>query len=180
MPAWWNSLEAVNALTWYLRWIGAGLTIIGGVCVIATLATSKRAETLREARQADRRLSAFQRKQILDLLAGQPGGQVEVACPTMSLEPCKYARELADVLKEAGWEVTLNDRIVIIGAAETDLKVIMHNDVDLEPGVLVTRDGPVRARSLYNALRLAYLPVEVQFSSSVSEGNVRLLVGFKP
>ena len=64
MPAWWNSLESVTALTWWLRWIGAGLTIAGGLCVIATLVTSKRGETLRDRRSADRRLTSDQKAAI--------------------------------------------------------------------------------------------------------------------
>lgn len=37
MPAWWDSLETVNSLTWWLKWVGGALTFIGAICVIVTL-----------------------------------------------------------------------------------------------------------------------------------------------
>jgi len=103
MPAWWNSLETVSSLTWYLRWIGACLTIFGGLCVVATLATSKRAETLREKRDADRHLSPEQRQSLIKKIGELPDKE---KCALVSVvgddEGFRFGIELEVALREAG------------------------------------------------------------------------------
>jgi hypothetical protein len=101
-------------------------------------------------------------------------------CPIMSREPREYALELANVLSEAGWQVMFNYR-AIFTLPPSELKVWVHSDVELPEGTVTTRgDVPDRAIALYDALKLAGLPVGVQFNTSVAKDDVQLIVGFKP
>ena len=177
MFSWWNSLEAVTALETRLKWIGGALILFAAVCGLVSLIANRRADTLRKAGQSTRTLSATQRRQILDLLANQPQGQVEVKCPMLSPESRSYARQFEQVLRDAGWQVTFNDRAVFT-PTPTNLKIWTHTDREPAPGAVLTRGAyPDRAVALYDALKLAYLPVELKLNTSVPNDEVHLIIG---
>jgi hypothetical protein len=171
MPAWWNSLEAVTALTWWLRWIGAGLTIIGGLCVVATLVTSKRAETLRERRSADRRLTGEQRAAIKAALKASPKGRIAVISMTDSIESYKYASDFAEVLVESGWEVRLQPILRLSeGEPPTGLILVMENPQAV----------PDWVNPLFKAIEGAGVKIEAQTAPQlIDNAPISLVIAYK-
>ena len=106
VAAWWNSLETVTILTWWLRWIGGVFALIGILCTIASFATSKHAETIRATRDADRRLAAKQSEQMLEVLRSRPTKTIEIGYPFNDPEGLRFAEDIAHVLTNAGWQVS--------------------------------------------------------------------------
>ncbi len=180
MPAWWNSLETVTAISSHAKTLGFILGLLTALCGAIVFFSGKRVDALKAIRDADRRLTSIQHSQILDLMRDKPIGKVTVQCPIMSPEPRKFAKELAAVLKEAGWEVAFNDR-VIFTQPTSGLEIWVHFDgPEPSEGASVTGDAPKRAETLLTSLRLAYLPTELRFNTSVPKDEVQLIVGFKP
>jgi hypothetical protein len=178
MPAWWDSLETVNSITWWLRWVGAGLTFTGAICVMATLVTTKRAETLKTERDADRHLSDRQRQRIRDTLSRKPSGQLKVLCPLSNPEARNFALELVDVLNTAGWEAALDDRAFV--NAPVGIKLWAHTDQPGKDSIAANETdeaAPERAQPILEALR--DLGIELRFKHSVAKGELILVVGFK-
>jgi hypothetical protein len=171
MPAWWNSFEAVTALTWWLRWIGAGLTIIGGLCVVATLVTSKQAETLRDKHGADRRLTDEQRAMLKQALADSPKGRIVVISMTDSRESYRYASDFAEVLIEAGWEVRMQPILRISeGEPPTGLILAMENPQAV----------PAWVNPLFRAIEGAGIKIEAQTAPQlVDNAPISLVIAYK-
>lgn len=179
MPAWWDSVETVNSVTWWLRWIGAVLTFTGAICVMATLATAKRAETLKaakdkalqdrltaaEERQRDRHLTAEQRAKILEVLKDSPSGAFNIKVASVH-EAQTFANEIAAVMIEAGWKMQGHN--TMIGRATPGFGVVAQND------------QIPRAVALINALQAAGLPLLTDVWQNEKPDTVILYVGEKP
>jgi len=166
MPAWWNSLETVTALTWWLRWIAAGFTIAGGFCVIATLATSKRLDTLREKRDADRHLTASQRAALIEAVKGSQG-TFDIWRGDNSNETTDFAEELRTALVEAGWQYGTLFKM----ASRTGPR-----------GLAVIPQSPdtPRALVLQKALKEIGFPARFEVDADRPVGSMWLYIGAKP
>lgn len=152
--------------------------------VVVANAETRRAEAEKallelQERIKDRHLTAEQKRKFLAALNGKPNGQVEVRCPLGNPEVRSFALEFAEVFKERGWQVTLNDR-VIITPAPTDLRLWIHTDESSETPRLVTGEAPIRARSIIDAFASAGLRLEIQFDHEVPKDGLVLLIGYKP
>jgi len=171
MSSWWNSLETVTVLTWWLRWVGAGLTVIGALFVIATLATSKRAETLRDRRSADRRLTDEQRAVIKRALGASPKGRIVVISMTDSTESHRYAVDFAEVLLESGWETRIQPILRLSeGAPPTGIILAMENPKAI----------PDFINPLFKAIEAAGVPIEAQTAPKlIHDEPITLVVGYK-
>ena len=192
MLSWWDSLEAVTNLTWWLKWIGASLTIVGGLCVIATLVSSKREETLKnkrdglkqeqtesnekalrarlaaaEERQKGRRLTDEQRAKLIEVSKRYSRGPIQLHAPLNDAEAMRFAMDLRDALKEAGWDA----REIITSI----------NWFDKGLAVWVNPDKPApHAGALQEALGKIGLEVEGVGNIGMPEDRVILFVGSKP
>ena len=152
--------------------------------VVVANAETKRAEAEKallelQERIKDRHLTADQRRKFLAALNGKPNGQVEVRCPLGNPEVRSFAMEFVEVFKERGWQVTLNDR-VIISPAPTDLRLWIHTDESTDAPRVVTGEAPIRARSIVDAFASAGLRLEIQFDHEVPKDGLVLLIGYKP
>lgn len=196
MLSWWDSLEAVTNVTWWLRWIGASLTIAGGLCVIATLAGSKRVETLKnkrdvlkqeegeskekalrarleaaEERQRDRRLTDEQRILIKQALQASPKGRIVIISMTDSTESHRYATDFDEVLREAGWTSRVQPILRLSeGPPPTGLILAMENPQAIPPYI----------NPLFKALKNANVPAEAQTAPKlIQDEPITLVVGYK-
>ena len=177
MPAWWDSLEMVASVTWYLRWIGAGLTILGALCVVATLATSKRTETLREKRAADRHLTPEQRAKLVGILNQGVKGEIAIQCVIANIESCNFAEEINAALRESGWTTAGVSQTLTFGKDQTGRSVAPTGLIILvaDPSYV-----PIRTTTLEQALTEIGLPPRVDPLMGATSEHVGLLVGVKP
>jgi len=165
MPTWWDSLDSVTNVTWWLRWAGAALTMVGALCVIATLATSKRAENLRERRDADRSLTKEQTEQILAVLRGRPTATIELEYPVGDPEVIRFTEQIEGVLKAAGWRVSGTSAAIYTGTP-TGLILVVAN-----------RSDPF-ALALHQAFKAAGIDAPGELRPN--QKAVKLIVGHKP
>jgi hypothetical protein len=112
MPAWWDSLETVNNVTWWLKWVGAGLTFTGAICVIATLATTKRSETLKASRDETERAKAAK---TAEEAAGRTS-KLEVDLAEQQKIAPEYQSELQALQKTVPRRITPEERIALVTA----------------------------------------------------------------
>jgi hypothetical protein len=191
MWTWWDSLEAVSRLSLLVKWIAAGGAIVGAVCGVLVLISTKRVDTLREKRDAlirqqaqatekelrdrlegaeerlkGRHLTLDQEAVLLDALKNQPE-RITISCPTGSTtEPCDFAKELTSVFEVAGWKVQLVTE-TFAGIPTVGLILLVRD----------LKHPPAKAVFLEEAFRAIQLPVSWL---PIAEDRVTLLVGFKP
>ena len=135
-------------------------------------ANAERALLELQQRVADRRLTADQRATIRAALVagGPPGGDISVTCLGPDPEPCRFAAEIVDVMRLAGWLVDFgpNSQLLPIGTISRGVFVRVQNP-----------DTP-RAAVLQTALTAAGITAVGVVRTDAAEDWVDLLVAFKP
>jgi hypothetical protein len=142
--------------------------------IIVANAETKRAEAEKallelQERIKPRHLSAQQNARFLELLNANPKGSVEVRCPIGDPEIYNFALEIEAVLKAAGWQTTLNNRVIITPMP-----------VGLKMWVRSGQTAPAHAIALLNILDLIGLTPVAEQNPELPEGQTVLIVGAKP
>lgn len=116
-----------------------------------------------------RHITTEQRARFLDLVKGQPKGEINITCHLGTTEPCTFAREIQRLLLDAGWNVTKLSEMLYVGNP-TGLTLLVESQQ-------TTPDHGV-------ALQRAFAAIGIEAQGSVMEGKqpytVTLLVGVKP
>jgi len=151
---------------------------------IVANAEQKRAEAERslielQERIKPRHLTAEQQTRAIDRLVNAPKGQLEIRCPVGNPEALSFGRELLELFRVSGWDVVLNDRVIIV-PAPVGLKLWIHSEQLASEGIQVTQEAPIRASSILDAFAYARLSIEGQFNHDLPKGSLALIVGFKP
>lgn len=187
MPSWWNSLDAVTTVNW---WLGCLLVVFGVLTAatsvmgwvtssrLATLQGEKEVEMRRRLDEAEERLrhrslTAEQRTRLIELLRGEPKGSIRVLTTQGDKESIAFGEEMAGVLREAGWTVEGHGVTLVAGVIfEPGLHLYIRN----------SKNNPARAGSLQRALKSIGFPAD-GFANErlVEEGEeLSIVVGPKP
>jgi hypothetical protein len=111
---------------------------------------------------------------MVEYLAEKPKGLVEIRCPVNNPEAYDFAVELEGVLKKAGWQTTLNNR-VIITPTPVGLRVLVSPKNRALPQAIALMN------LFENMEQQAFsLNARGEADDRVREGETVLLVGFKP
>lgn len=156
---------------------------------VATLETSAAKQQERAAvaeknllelqqRVKDRHLSGEQKILLAKRLKGSAKGQLEIRCLVGNPEGRNFAVEIMDVFAANGWQVTLNDR-VLITPTPVGIKVWTHSD-NTHESASGEIEAPERITSILKAFEDAHLVIEPQSSPDIQKGSLALIVGFKP
>ncbi len=129
----------------------------------------KKAEEI-EARQAPRRLTSVQRRQLVVLLSGKSGSLVKIQATANNAEAMQYAMDLGHALQDAGWKVEGVGSVTILG----------DNPIGLFIYIKDQKSPPAGAQVLLESFRKAGLDVTTIEKSGVTFGTVVLMVGDKP
>lgn len=105
---------------------------VAGLQVTVAKAEQRRAEAEKallelQERVKDRHLTAAQLKTLSDNLTNRPSGQLEIRCPVANPEARNLALEFVQLFTSSGWQVTLNDRVMMT-PAPVGLKLWTHTD----------------------------------------------------
>lgn len=137
-------------------------------------AETKRAEAERallelQERIKDRHLSSEQKATLLTFLRStEVKGKVDLFCAAgASNEPCNFAAEIADVFRQAGWEIGKPDRGLVIGGNPLLLK--LHSPDTVPPHAVVFQQ----------ALAAIGLIAEAEVDPSRPAGSIQFLVNVK-
>lgn len=187
MLSWWNSLDAVNALSAIAQWT----VVVAGV---AALVFSSRASTLKEradeaerqrvavelqeararaedalARQQGRTITVQQREAFLAAATLKPKGPVTVIPLMGNAESTQYGQQLADLLRAAGYKVELGGMMPM-------------DSTPTGTGLTVRRGEryPPHTDGLEAAFREAGIPVGRGFNGLQNPNTLGLVVGAKP
>jgi len=143
-------------------------------------AKAERALLELQERVKDRHLSAENKLQLIHRLAIEPKGQLEIRCPIGNPEARNFTLELVQAFRASGWDVTLNDRVIIM-PTPVGLKLLVHSEQPTaREGELVKGEAPQRTNSILKAFKDSHLSIEVQFDQNVPKQELSLIVGFKP
>lgn len=124
-----------------------------------------------QERIKDRHLTAEKRAELVALLAANPKGDIAVSCVGGHPEPCKFAAEIVDALKEAGWTVTtFMQGVMYVGSSPAGLMVQVQK----------VEEASQRAVVLQRALERIGFPCLGQLLPSLKENAVNLIIGSKP
>jgi hypothetical protein len=125
-----------------------------------------------QERARPRTIDATARAAIIDMLrSSRPDGPIEMQFLGGSVkEPHDFARMIADVLKEAGWNVDRFSGGAISGSAFNGLVILVPEE----------GEAPTRAVVLQAALKAGGFPAILAKSRLVTQGEVMLRVGLKP
>jgi len=92
MPAWWNSLETMTAVSSWARLIGVTLGVVAALCAVVVFAAGKQVDALKAAQdklmrekvkaavehQEPRRLTAEQESGLLAILSANEKGDLDL------------------------------------------------------------------------------------------------------
>lgn len=145
--------------------------------VIADLATTRseldqarrKAEEF-ERQQAPRRITAEQRERLIRALSGQKSARVTVACPVGDGEALRFARDVVDVLKAAGWDVADPQQLLFMPGNPIGFGVVVKDSAH----------PPIGAELLLRTLSEAGLSVGPGVKSEMNPEIIMLVVGNKP
>lgn len=179
MATWWDSIDAVTSVNIAARWAAGILAITAALCGLLVLASGLRLDRLKAARdkakedrQKDRRLTEEQRAAIKSELEGTPKGRIIIISMTDSTESHRCAKDLEEVLNEAGWTSRVQPILRISeGAPPTGLILAMENPQAIPPYINL----------LFKILENAQVPVEAQTAPKlIHDEPLTLVVGYKP
>jgi F0F1-type ATP synthase membrane subunit b/b' len=131
-------------------------------------ANAERALLEVQERLRPRTLTSQQRDGLLEILKNGPKGKVELQVPINDFEADGFALILAEVLKEAGWQVGKDIIFVAINFKSEGLLVQARREVNLP------------AEALQKALESIGFPTAPQVNSELPEDKIILFVGSKP
>ncbi|MGI9165718.1 MAG: hypothetical protein ACR2G5_04930 [Pyrinomonadaceae bacterium] len=140
-----------------MRWLGAGLTTAGAICVILTLASTKRVETLKERRDAlraseaakaetelrkrlaaaeerqrDRTFTPEQWRRFGEVLRREPKGSCSVLFLNGNAEAGRFAEQIAASLRDNHWNA-YTQAMLWPSSVPVGLQIAAQNPLDLTP-----------------------------------------------
>ncbi|WP_128843499.1 hypothetical protein [Burkholderia catarinensis] len=134
------------------------------------------AENLRLKQQlAWRDVSPQQRQALIEAVRGFPGQHISVKGLAGDAECQTYAREIADALAEAGWDVVLNP-ILVNGDAPTGVRMIV-NPGNYNGGITLASAAALFRTLQHNGIVRDQEPMRTVLPAP---GTVVLIVGSKP
>ena len=168
MPAWWNSLETMTAISGHAKTVGFVLGLATALCGAVIFFSGKRVDALKTIKDADRHLTSDQRAKLLTLLAASPiKGEIRVEFVSTSDEAKRFAEEFEAVLTEAGWPAKKIGWIPTFGVNKGLWLIVddEHNQVGF---------------ALYTALKDSGVSIQSDVNSKWPKGAVTLHVALKP
>lgn len=119
-------------------------------------------------RQKPRKFTSAQEQLFLNALAGKPKTVVEIECPSGNNEPCRFATQIFQLLRKAGWSTKFAHASLI--NVPVGVRMAMRN-----PG-----DAPPSLETLNDAFVAVGVQPDYRYDKSLSSGIIRLRVGTKP
>ncbi len=126
-----------------------------------------------------RHLTADQRKRLVERLKSLPNGQLEIRSPVGNPEARDFAVELMAAFESGGWQVSLNDRVIIF-PTPVGIQLWINTDQEVAAGRTITDQVPDPALFVIDAFKVASLPLESHFNRDTPKTDLWLIVGFKP
>ncbi len=122
-----------------------------------------------QQRVQDRAISPAERTALISALRNTTG-QIRVSCVGGNPEPCAFARQLVEILRESGWNVSeFSEGVIFVGASPSGLILQVAN----------AQRPPARAVVLQQALGEAGFPTDGEVVPGLAEDVVALVVGSK-
>ena len=120
-----------------------------------------------QAHEPPRSLTAKQVSHFVEALKERPKGTVDIVCVWNNAEAMAFMKEIASLMKTAGWNVKNESRVVFKGTPN---------------GVIIatqsTNNPP--AASLQKAFKFIGFPTHGVVNETVPADEVRLIIGYKP
>lgn len=112
MPAWWDSLDSVSVFSWWMRWLGVGLTALGAVFGGLALASTKRVETLRAKGDVEAQAKA---ERVAKEMVGRTG-KLEADLEKQQAIARESQNRVQELERAVPRQLTVEQRIALVAA----------------------------------------------------------------